>query len=131
MSRELKLRGQRKANKEWVFGSLDWERDEYGYKRWYIHTGADGGFEEHYRVIPETVGQYTGLKDKNGKEIYEGDVVDFTVVTRTHIAAITWMPLSSQFGMSRYSDQYWDMTDRQDFITIIGNNHENPDLLER
>lgn len=69
MSREIKFRGLRVDGKGWVYGDLlcNWTAHQ-------ILSDEDGN---EYLVIPETVGQFIGLKDLNGKEIYEGDVLKY------------------------------------------------------
>lgn len=70
--REIKFRGKRKDNEEWVYGYLFKILDKC-----YILWGTTNDVPNMIEVISETVGQYTELKDKNEKEIYERDIITY------------------------------------------------------
>lgn|SRR5699024_4860754 len=69
--REIKFRGLRKDGKGWVYGM-----PTFDFK--YILNKLQYDSPDSYEVIPETVGQYTGMKNKRGRVIYEGDIVMYS-----------------------------------------------------
>lgn len=135
MKREIKFRGKRLDNGEWVVGSL--LQDDYG--TCMIVEFADH-HEQWHEVDPETVGQFTGLKDKNGKYIYEGDIIE---CVDSHGKPVRhFVEFCERRG---YYAQYFAGHSPlpayeagpiyQDYIDefgkyVIGNIHDNPELLK-
>jgi len=126
-----KFRGKTTSDGLWEYGSLWIESGKY-----YIN-GTDNNWWE---VIPETVGQYTGLNDKNKNEIYDGDIVrllcqenrgewkDFEVVGK-----VVFAPEFLQFLVADKTG-YIEMTNNENYeileVEVLGNVFENPELLE-
>ena len=122
MNREIKFRGKRLDNGEWVYGDLLHLVDG-------VYISNDNG-NNMAQVDPDTVGQYTGLKDKNGKLIYEGDRVYIDCEDAT--AIIKWSD-----DLARFTIHFEDEAVFVDFddyyskeLEVIGNIYENPELLK-
>jgi uncharacterized phage protein (TIGR01671 family) len=77
--------------------------------------------------------QYTGLKDKNGKEVFEGDIVSYDMIDGDEVCEVFWdagsvkMKFKESGGWQSYSVNVEDVEKR---VLIIGNIYENPELLE-
>jgi uncharacterized phage protein (TIGR01671 family) len=146
--REILFRGKRCDNGEWVQGyyiRAEHHWHNHGIHKDWITLGASangGWFALHnkYAVKSETVGQFTGLTDKNGKKIFEGDIVrvlgnqqvdDWKNVD--YVALIAFLDggfcaidgTVEEHGFRRYALARMDFS-----LEIIGNQFDNPELLE-
>lgn len=131
--RDYIFRGKRKDNGQWTCGDLIQLLGEQGQGRKFIvdnRFGAcidnEGNFmntEAPFvnEVDPETVGQFTGLKDRNGKDIYEGDIVQDSEFVN---GAVVFQEGCFQAIFSRTD---WDYL-HEIVVDVIGNIYENPEL---
>lgn len=141
--RTIKFRGKSINKGEWLFGDL-------------IHDNIGGSYifpieaENLYKenaVIPETIGQYTGLKDKNGVEIYEGDIVKAEEIggyCLKDVGVVRYFEDGCYFGIEtpnystklRFTNEEIKINDGYCTIRftmeyeVIGNIHDNPELLK-
>ena len=130
----IKFRGKSIYGDEWLLGSLiKIEKDRYAVIPPLndIEIGKSIGM---YEVCPETVGQFTGLFDKNGKEIYEGDIlhtITFGFNPEEFTAIILYRNCCFQLSNGRnlfYFGQS-DLTKMDDTI-VIGNIYDHPELIK-
>lgn len=128
--REILFRGKRKDNGEWVEGFFVVKVDPLlGTSRCFILTQGYGeSFVTWYMVDPATVGQYTGLKDKNGKRIFEGDVFEwgYAGVKEFRYVVVYDAVLASFVGERGGGFVRLNGID----IEISGNIHDKPELLK-
>ena len=119
MNREILFRGKRVDNGEWTEG--------YFFKTWnkvFLLWGMTCGCPNMEEVIPETVGQYTGLCDKNGKKIFEGDIVESPNGTQ---GFIEWENAECAF-LVNIGDDWQTMDDCH--YEVIGNIYDNKEEEE-
>jgi uncharacterized phage protein (TIGR01671 family) len=131
---EIEFRGKRKDTGEWVCGYYVQADNKH-----YIFTGITGLLKvtpahclmyrdfERYEVIRETVGSYTGIKDKNGVKIFEGDILE----CERHIPDTNFKKEKFRHEVHFDNGVFYAL---QEFLfekTIIGNIHDTPDLLDR
>lgn len=128
--REILFRGKRKDNGEWIEGSLV----SYPELEMTIIEHNEQFFTSHsalpvFKVIPETVGQYTGLTDKNGTRIFEGDIVKMNSGKR-YIGIVEYW--EDSFRVASHIIRYYDFVSAvaDGFGAVIGNVFDNPELLE-
>lgn len=113
--REILFRGKRKDNGKWVYGFL------FSYKVGFAIEGIETWDGERHRIDPATVGQYTGLTDKNGRRIFEGDLL-VLATNRTHEVKFA--------DGSFYMNGTGISIHHAGKFTIVGNRWDNPELLE-
>lgn len=156
MNREILFRGKRKDNGEWVYGNfVRGCVDDFAY---IVEFGNKELCRNYVEVIPETVGQYTGLTDENGKKIFEGDIIRYADlydyncylesidnpevydnVDLSYILTIDEVVYGIKVGYPAFDLNKHDFEvnglselseSGQYFYEVIGNVCDNPELLE-
>ncbi len=143
MNREIKFRGKYIYTEEWIYGNLvNIEEDRYAVLP--VINSMRGETIAMYEVNPETVGQFTGLHDKNGKEIYEGDLIKAPSGLVYTVIFGTWVhDEKKEFPkiIDKYEHTGWcisldgntpcELLDSEVYSGVItGNVHDNPSLLK-
>ena len=135
--RDIKFRGKRIDNGKWIYGCLvqTFHEGVYILKIPSFIPAKTLRAEIFIEVHSESVGQYTGLKDKNGREIYEGDVIDCSMSFRggvlPHRGEIVLDEKFGAFATKNESGITLLHNHRMSSIEVIGNKYDNPELLEK
>lgn len=138
MNREIEFRAKKLETHDWIYGNYSYIQI-YDPKEYIVNS-----YEEYFKVIPETIGQYTGLKDKNGKKIFEGDILkndEFTLAVVYNPRVQSFVLIDGNEWLNESSDRICDCDDIEEkFINnifeyncvsyeVIGNIYENKELL--
>ena len=137
--REILFRGKWIANGNWLFGGF---HSRFG--RAFIIGCSKALRFEGAEVIPESIGQFTGLTDKTGKKVFEGDILKFTDAKYEYewIGRVEFGNPNEEYnwgfqlvyikGEKPNTDIlcWFDMEEVGAFAEVIGNIHDNPELLE-
>ena len=121
--RTIKFRGKLKSNGNWEYGDLLHDN----FDACYIYPIEVGDLYKNNEVIPETIGQFTGLYDCEGNEIFEGDILDFNglKVEVRFVRGVFALLVNGNLDDELCGDCRTDL-----FAKVIGNVYENPDILK-
>ena len=141
--REILFRGKSIIRGEWIYGYLNQHRGNIRYDCdcepiadgcYYINdwqTKIDTGmYGQDYKVDPSTIGQFTGLTDKNGVKIFEGDIVHVKAHSGSFTGCVTyWLEEEPRFVCKTKHGLHYAICAKFEF-EVLGNIYDNPKLLE-
>lgn len=148
--RDIRFKAKRKDNGEWIEGYynsrhiVNWEEREAPVS---VTESKKCKIQNMHTVIPETVCQYTGLKDKDGQEIWENDIIEFQFDnddcpfpnkdTKIRIGRVFFSNFRSSFaiamgigGSDYINNDLFKYVQNGNRVKVIGNIFDNPDLIE-
>ena len=123
MKREILFRGKDKATDQWVYG--DYTHNE-GLNIHYISRNVNNISRKVWEVDPDTVGQYTEFKDKNGKKVFEGDLLEVANRKRDKECIADVIFLDGAFLLHFPNEDLLDIKEVSECWVVIGNIHDNP-----
>ena len=141
--REILFRGKRIDNGEWVEGDLiasqfisPYQNGELYINGTYVNEKSVDGIVwcqgSLYRIAPSTVGQYTGLKDKNGKRIFERDIIKRFWIGAEIIYCVRYDGENARFiGKALNKSGFTTFDGDGEMFEVIGNITDKPELLEK
>lgn len=128
MNREIEFRGYNPNNGKWLYGYYLVNRG----KHYIVPDGIQppSATPEDFEAEPESIGQYTGLQDRNGKKIYEGDIIGGS---NGSINGYEW-PFKLQIEWDKEACSFhtpkWRDMDKTHYYDVVGNIHDNPELAK-
>ena len=128
--REILFRGKFSDNGNWIEGSLIVGRDLESGQLEYFIAPLSAFYTEVKKVVPESVSEFTGLTDKNGKKIFEGDIVKYG--DSINKVVFEQRNGTAYFGVVMDDTETWHFCHLTNAVgmEIIGNIHDNPELLK-
>ena len=131
--REILFRGKRTINGDWVYGDFVRGNERKSLRdSIFVYDSETQSFND-YEINPSTLGQYTGLTDKNGKRIFEGDIVKtdkFSEPNKQYIIKYD-LQFGAFIGQDIYNIYFVTFDCDSGEFEVIGNIHDNPELLEK
>jgi uncharacterized phage protein (TIGR01671 family) len=115
-----------KVPSNWVYGGICFGKGAFSIIYDYMDEEKEKPIEKHV-VYTDTVGQYTGLTDKKGNKIFEGDIVNIEYLETTVKNAVIEYVGASFYGTTEFDS--WEINDYC-WLEVIGNIHDNPELLK-
>ena len=131
--REILFRGKRTINGDWVYGDFVHGNERKSLRdSIFVYDSETQSFND-YKINPSTLGQYTGLTDKNGKRIFEGDIVKtdkFSEPNKQYIIKYD-LQFGAFIGQDRYNVYFVTFDGDSGEFEVIGNITDNHELLEK